>query len=100
MVATKMSTTILSMDEIINAICLHMAERKNVQPTDVLVELSWEEETGYTAEVWIQGRNQYLVESNMIEAILRYVYSEYGIRAYREQVKLELDEEITAVVTA
>lgn len=95
-----MDTTVLSMDEIINAICLHMAERKAVRPQDVQVELSWEEDTGYTAEVWIQGRSQYLVESNMIEAILRYLHSEYGIRAYRENVRLDLDEEITAIVTA
>lgn len=94
-----MSTTVLSMDEIINAICLHMAERKAVRVQEVQVELSWEEDTGYTAEVWIQGRSQFLVESNMIEAILRYMHSEYGIRAYREDVRLELDEEITAVVT-
>ncbi|WP_025691358.1 YxcD family protein [Paenibacillus zanthoxyli] len=93
-----MSATVLRMDEIINAICLHMAERKGVKATDVQVELSWDEETGYTAEVWIQGRSQYLVESNMIEAILRYLHSEYNIRAYREDVRLELDEEITAVV--
>lgn len=75
-----------------------MAERKAVRPTDVLVELSWDEEDGYTAEVWVQGRSQFLVESNMIEAILRYLQSEYNIRAYREQVTLELDEEITANV--
>ncbi|MGF7047550.1 hypothetical protein J2T13_002055 [Paenibacillus sp. DS2015] len=86
------------MDEIINAICLHMAERKAVRPTDVTVELSWDEEDGYTAEVWVQGRNQFLVESNMIEAILRYLQSEYQVRAYREQVTLDLDEEITAIV--
>ncbi|UPK41762.1 YxcD family protein [Paenibacillus pabuli] len=89
---------VLSMDEIVNAICLHMAERKGVRPTDVNVELSWEEDTGYSAEVWIQGRSQYLVESNMIEAILRYLHSEYDIRAYRENVRLDLDEEITAIV--
>jgi hypothetical protein len=94
-----MNTTVLSMDEIINAICLHMAERKAVQPTEVQVELGWEEDTGYSAEVWVHGRSQFLVESNMIEAILRYMHSEYGIRAYRENVRLELDEEITAVVT-
>ncbi|WP_315372868.1 YxcD family protein [Paenibacillus xylanexedens] len=88
----------LSMDEIVNAICIHMAERKGVRPTDVNVELSWEEDTGYSAEVWIQGRSQYLVESNMIEAILRYLHSEYNIRAYRENVRLDLDEEITAIV--
>lgn len=61
-----MSTMVLSMDEIINALCLHMAERKAVRPEDVQVELSWEEDTGYSAEVWVQGRSQYLVESNMI----------------------------------
>ncbi|NQX46134.1 YxcD family protein [Paenibacillus tritici] len=94
-----MGVTVLSMDEIINAICLHMAERKAVRVEEVRVELSWDEDTGYTAEVWIQGRSQFLVESNMIEAILRYLHSEYGIRAYREEVRLELDEEITAVVT-
>lgn len=93
-----MSTLTLSMDEIINSICLHMAERKAVQPGDVQVELSWDEDTGYSAEVWVQGRSQYLVESNMIEAILRYVHSEYGVRAYREDVQLELDEEITASI--
>lgn len=94
-----MPTAILSMDEIINAICLHMAERKAVRPEEVQVELSWEEDTGYTAEVWVQGRSQFLVESNMIEAILRYMFSEYGVRAYREDVRLELDEEITATVS-
>ncbi|MFE4709754.1 MULTISPECIES: YxcD family protein [Paenibacillus] len=94
-----MNSTVLSMDEIINAICLHMAERKAVNPTEVQVELSWEEDTGYSAEVWVHGRSQFLVESNMIEAILRYVHTEYGIRAYREDVRLDLDEEITAVVT-
>ncbi|WP_339272961.1 YxcD family protein [Paenibacillus sp. FSL W8-0426] len=89
---------ILSMDEIVNAICIHTAERKGVRPTEVNVELSWEEDTGYTAEVWVAGRSQYLVESNMIEAILRYLHSEYNIRAYREDVRLDLDEEITAIV--
>lgn len=95
-----MNATVLSMDEIINAICLHMAQRKSVRVEEVQVELSWDEDTGYTAEVWIQGRSQFLVESNMIEAILRYMHSEYGIRAYHEDVRLTLDEEITAIVTA
>lgn len=89
---------VLSMDEIINAVCIHQAERKGVRPTDVAVELSWEEDTGYTAEVWVNDRSQYLIEANLIEAILRYLYSEYNIRAYRDQVRLELEDEIIAVV--
>lgn len=89
---------VLTMDEIINAICLHMAERKRIRPQDVEVELLWDEDTGYSAEVWTEGRSQYLVEANMIEAIMRYLQSEYNIRAYREQITLDLDEEITAQV--
>ncbi|KHF36409.1 hypothetical protein CM49_01393 [Paenibacillus sp. P1XP2] len=59
---------VLTMDEIVNAICLHIAERKQIRPQDVQVELFWDEDTGYSAEVWAEGRIQYLVESNMIEA--------------------------------
>ncbi|RAR45741.1 YxcD family protein [Paenibacillus sp. MDMC362] len=89
---------ILSMDEIVNAVCLHQAERRGVKPTDVSLELSWDEDTGYTAEVWVGGRTQYLIEANLIEAILRYLHSEYNIRAYSEQVRLELEDEIIAIV--
>ncbi|MBP1999145.1 hypothetical protein J2Z69_000164 [Paenibacillus shirakamiensis] len=90
----------LSMDEIINAICLHTAQRKQVKPADVQVELSWDEDTGYTGEVWVSGRNMYLVESNIIEAILLYMHTEYGVRAFREDVTLDLDEEIIAYVAS
>ncbi|WP_046214553.1 YxcD family protein [Paenibacillus wulumuqiensis] len=91
----------LSMDEIINAVCLNIAERKGIQPTDVTVQLAWEEDTGYTAEVWAQGRSQYLIESNLIEAILRYMFSEYDARVFREQVELIINddvEEIQAII--
>jgi hypothetical protein len=86
------------MDEIINAVCLHMAERKQVKPTDVEVELMWDEEHGYTAEVWVQGRSQYLVEANLLEAIERYLLNEYGTRVFRNQIRLVLEEEIIAEI--
>lgn len=88
----------LSMDEIINSVCLHMAERKQVKPTDVEVELMWDEEHGYTAEVWVQGRSQYLVEANLLEAIERYLLNEYGTRVFRNQIRLVLEEEIIAEI--
>lgn len=86
----------LSMDEIINGVCLHLAERKGVKPTDVEVQLAWDEEYGYTAEVWVQGRSQYLVEANLLEAIERYMLTEYGRRVFRSQITLGLDDEIWA----
>jgi hypothetical protein len=86
----------LSMDEIVNAICLHIASRKQIQPNDVEVELSWDEELGFTAEVFVGGRNQYLVEANMLEAIEQYMYKEYGRRVFRSQIHLEVEDEIFA----
>lgn len=86
----------ISQDEIVNAICLHIAERKQVSPTDVLVELCWDEEHGFTAEVTIHGRLQYLVEANMLEAIERYVYQQYQQRVYRDQIHLDVEDEMWA----
>ncbi|MFF2479430.1 YxcD family protein [Paenibacillus sp. NPDC058071] len=83
-------------DEIINAVCLHMAERKGVKPQDVEVQLSWEEQYGFTAEVWVSGRSQYLIESNLLEAIEQYMYTEYNRRVFRSNIKLDADEEFFA----
>jgi hypothetical protein len=83
-------------DEIINAVCLHIAQRKGISPTDVEVQLAWDEEYGFTAEVWVEGRSQYLVEANLLEAIERYLLQQYQIRVYRSQIKLDADEEFWA----
>lgn len=84
------------MDEIVNAVCLHLAERHEVPVTAVEVELLWDEEQGYSAEVWVQGRSRFLVEANLKESIMRYVMNEYQIRVYPSQISLELDDEIWA----
>lgn len=93
-----MSRIVLSMDEIINAICIHIAQRNDIQPTEVQVELSWEEEAGYSAEIWAKARSQFMSESQMIEAIIRYVQFEYQARVFRQDVQLDIDEEITAII--
>jgi Protein of unknown function (DUF2653). len=86
------------MDEIVNAVCLHMAERHEVPVSAVEVELLWDEEQGYSAEVWVQGRSRFLIEANLKESIMRYVMNEYQVRAYPSQITLEIvnDEEIWA----
>jgi len=80
-------------DEIINAICLNMADRRGVKPTDIEVQLSWDEEYGYTAEVWVNGRSQYLLQANIMEALEQYFYSEYQLRVFRSDIVLGIDEE-------
>jgi hypothetical protein len=86
----------LNQQDIVNAVCIHMAERKQVRPEEVEVELLWDEETGYSSEITVHGRSQYLVESSMVEAILHYVWSHYNQRAFADQVKLDIDEEMFA----
>lgn len=88
----------LSMDEIINAVCLNISERKQVKPTDVEVELSYDDELGYTAEVFVHGRSQYLVLANLLEAIEQYMHKEYNQRIFRSQIELGLDDEIFATI--
>jgi hypothetical protein len=86
----------LSMDEIVNAVCLNMAERHEVPVTSVEVELLYEEEQGFSAEVWIQGRSRFIIEANIKEAIMRYMLTEYDQRVYPSQITLDVEDEIWA----
>ncbi|WJH34120.1 YxcD family protein [Paenibacillus sp. CC-CFT747] len=88
----------ISEQEIMNAICLNIAERKQIRPTDVEVQLLWDEELGYSAEVTVQGRTQFLIEANMLEAIERYMLTEYNQRVFRSQIELDIDEEMFAEI--
>jgi hypothetical protein len=84
------------MAEVINAVCLHMAERHGVPVTAVEVELLYDENLGFSAEVWVQGRSRYLVEANLKEAIVRYLLTEYDMRVYPSQISLDVEDEIWA----
>jgi hypothetical protein len=88
----------LSEEEITNAICLHFASRLQKDPTAVEVQLLWDEEMGFSAQIWVGERDQFLVQSNMIEAIGRYLFNEQGIRVFPDQIQLKLEEEIYAEV--
>jgi hypothetical protein len=73
-----------------------MADRRGVSPTDVEVQLSWEEEYGYTAEVWVNGRSQYIIEANILEAIEQYMFKQYNRRVFRSNITLDADEDFWA----
>ena len=51
---------ILGEQELINAICAHTAERRGIQPSEVEVQLEYEEATGFAAELSTGGRNWYI----------------------------------------
>jgi hypothetical protein len=87
------------MDEIVNAVCLNMAERHEVPVTSVEVELLYDEEQGFSAEVWIQGRSRFIIEANIKEAIMRYMLTEYDQRVYPSQISLDVEDEIWADIS-
>jgi hypothetical protein len=88
----------LSEQDIMNAICLHIAERKKIKPEQVQVQLMWDEDLGYSAEVLVDGRNQILIEANILEAIERYLFVLWDQRVFRSQISLEIDEEMFATI--
>jgi hypothetical protein len=88
----------LNEQDIMNAICMHIAERKQIKPDQVQVQLMWDEDLGYSAEVIAEGRNQILVESNMLEAIERYLFNQWDQRVFRSQISLDIDDEMFATI--
>jgi hypothetical protein len=86
----------LSEQDIINAICMHIGERKQIKPELVTVQLMWDEDLGFSAEVIAEGRTQILIEASMLEAIERYLYVLWDQRVFRSQITLEIDEEMFA----
>jgi hypothetical protein len=89
----------LSMDEIVNAVCLNIAERQQVPAESVQVELLYEEDQGFSAEVWVQGRSRFLIEANLKEAIMRYMQTQYDQRVFPSQITLDVEDEIWADIT-
>jgi hypothetical protein len=87
------------MDQIVNAVCLNMAERYEVPVTSVEVELVYEEDQGFSAEVWTQGRQRILIEANLKEAIMRYMLTEYDQRVYPSQITLDVEDEMWADIS-
>ncbi|WNC14735.1 YxcD family protein [Brevibacillus brevis] len=91
----------ISEQVLINAICLHVASKKQIQPQEVEVELMWDDEYGFSAEVYALGRKQVFIEVNLIEAIRYYLETQMGRNPYSAGIELVLDEEegILAYVT-
>ncbi|WP_075981666.1 YxcD family protein [Bacillus massilinigeriensis] len=59
----------ISEQDIVNSICLYIAEKKQISPEDVEVELMFDDDYGYSAEAYSLGRKQILITQNIIEAI-------------------------------
>lgn len=88
-----METIKFSEQDIINAICFHVASKKQVQPDQVEVELLWDEDLGFSAEATVLGRSQILIEANMLEAIRYWLQTQLDRNPYAAALELVLDDD-------
>jgi hypothetical protein len=87
-----MEKLILSEQDIINAICVYVAHKKQIKPEEVEVELMFDDDYGFSAEAYVDERKQVLITANIIEA-LRIWLAEYLNRDPYAGIQLVLDDE-------
>jgi hypothetical protein len=87
-----METVIIPEQDIINAVCIYIAEKKQVQPQEVDVELMFDDDYGFSAEVYVADRKQVLITQNLIEALRGWLDQELHMNPY-SGIELVLDDE-------
>ena len=90
----------ISEQDIINAVCVYIARKKQVQPNEVEVELMYDDDYGFSAEAFVDGRKQVLITINLIEAH-RLWLDEYMNKDPYSGIELVLDDDegIVALVS-
>ncbi|MBM7645670.1 hypothetical protein JOD45_001889 [Scopulibacillus daqui] len=79
--------------DIINAICLYLADKKQISPEEVQVELLYDDDYGFSAEAHVNDRKQVLITANIIEAIRFWLDAETEIDPIQVGLELALDDE-------
>ncbi|MED3728794.1 YxcD family protein [Priestia filamentosa] len=87
-----MGSLSISEQDIINALCVYISQKKQIKPQEVEVELMYDNSYGFSAEAFVDGRKQVLITANLIEAI-RLWLDEYLNRDPYADIKLVLDDE-------
>jgi hypothetical protein len=88
-----METMIISEQDIINSLCVYTARKKQVRPEEVEVELMYDEDYGFSAESWVNGRKQVLITANIIEALRLWLDEFLNMDPFAAAIELKLDDE-------
>ncbi|MGV3465214.1 MAG: DUF2653 family protein [Heyndrickxia sp.] len=78
--------------EIVNAICVFTANKKRISPEAVNVELLFEDDEGYSADVEVNGQNELFSEARLIEALRNWMDLEYNMDPFSVGIRLDLHE--------
>ncbi|GIN88861.1 hypothetical protein J6TS2_52470 [Heyndrickxia sporothermodurans] len=88
-----MEKTAIFEQDIINAVCIFIADKYYVQPEEVSVELIYDDESGFSAEVEVNDRLQKLTEINLIEGLRHWLDTEHGLDPMSVGLELEWNEQ-------
>nr|WP_239094119.1 DUF2653 family protein [Bacillus sp. B15-48] len=78
---------------------MYIADKKQVAPEDVVVELMYDDDYGFSAETFVNGRKQILIKQNMIEALRMWIDQVLGEDPFSGiELVLDDDEGIIALV--
>ncbi|MGM0899549.1 YxcD family protein [Mesobacillus maritimus] len=89
----------ISEQDVVNAICLYVADKKQVKLEEVEVELMFDDDYGFSAESFVHGRKQILVKQNMIEALRMWLDQVLGRDPFSGiELVLDDDEGIIAII--
>ncbi|MBU8880317.1 YxcD family protein [Bacillus sp. FJAT-29790] len=87
-----MERLIISEQDIINALCVYISRKKQVKPEEVEVELMYDDDYGFSAEAFVDGRKQVLITANLIEALRLWLDEFLNTDPYAG-INLVLDDE-------
>jgi hypothetical protein len=82
----------ISEQDIINAVCLYIADKKQITPQEVEVELMYDDDYRFSAEVFVNDRKQVLITVNLIEALRLWLDQMLGRDPYAG-IELVLDDQ-------
>ncbi|MFB6467088.1 YxcD family protein [Cytobacillus sp. Hz8] len=87
-----MESFVISEQDIINAICLYIAGKRQISPQEVEVELMYDDDYGFSAEAFVNGRKQVLITQNLIEALRHWLDQILNMDPF-SPIELQLDDE-------
>lgn len=88
-----MAELIMSEQDIVNAICIDQSQKHNVQPEEIEVELLYDDEEGFSAELEFNGHQKVIGSFDIIQAIRYWIKEVLNKDPYAAGIKLLLDRE-------
>ena len=88
-----MEELIIPEQNIVNALCVYQGRKHNISPGEVEIELMFDDETGFTAEAFINQETYELSTLNIIEALRETMRELLNLDPNSSAIELILDDE-------